>query len=124
MARQRAGASQTAPGLYALGQLLAGAGGLIPFDQLEGPIEQLLSEFGPPRKSPRLELPNCHLQTHGMIPSIRFGTSCWITEVGDLVRTRDIGTKSTFGVNSWRAAAVGSQFQPELTVRLSPRQRV
>jgi putative restriction endonuclease len=52
--------------LYALGQLQAGAGRLIPFDQLEGPLERLLEEFGPPRKSPHPELPFYHLQNDGI----------------------------------------------------------
>ena len=49
--------------LYALGQLQAGIDRLIPFDRLERPLEQLLEEFGPPRKSPHPELPFYHLQT-------------------------------------------------------------
>jgi putative restriction endonuclease len=52
--------------LYALGQLQAGAGRLIPFDQLERPLERLLEEFGPPRKSPHPELPFYHLQHDGV----------------------------------------------------------
>jgi putative restriction endonuclease len=52
--------------LYALGQLQAGKERLIPFDQLEGPLESLLEEFGPPRKSPHPELPFYHLQTDGV----------------------------------------------------------
>ena len=52
--------------LYALGQLQAGADRLIPFDQLEQPLERLLEEFGPPRKSPHPELPFYHLQTDGV----------------------------------------------------------
>jgi putative restriction endonuclease len=52
--------------LYALGQLQAGAARLIPFDQLERPLERLLEEFGPPRKSPHPELPFYHLQTDGI----------------------------------------------------------
>jgi putative restriction endonuclease len=52
--------------LYALGQLQAGAGRLIPFDQVEGPLERLLEEFGPPRRSPHPELPFYHLQTDGV----------------------------------------------------------
>jgi hypothetical protein len=43
--------------LYALGQVQSGAERLIPFDQLEGPLERLLEDFGPPRKSPHPELP-------------------------------------------------------------------
>src|SRR5215470_10827350 len=52
--------------LYALGQLQAGAARLIPFDQLERPLERLLEEFGPPRKSPHPELPFYHLQRNGV----------------------------------------------------------
>ena len=52
--------------LYALGQLQAGAARLIPFDQLEGPLERLLEDFGPPRKSPHPELPFYHLQSDGV----------------------------------------------------------
>src|SRR5215471_9580649 len=52
--------------LYALGQLQAGAARFIPFDQLERPLERLLEEFGPPRKSPHPELPFYHLQTDGV----------------------------------------------------------
>lgn len=52
--------------LYALGQLQAGAGRLIPFSQLETPLERLLEEFGPPRKSPHPELPFYHLQNDGV----------------------------------------------------------
>src|SRR5437667_12519429 len=52
--------------LYALGQLQSGAGRLIPFDQLERPLERLLKEFGPPRKSPHPELPFFHLKNDGV----------------------------------------------------------
>jgi len=52
--------------LYALGQLQAGTGRLIPFDQLERPLERLLEEFGPPRKSTHPELPFYHLQNDGV----------------------------------------------------------
>jgi putative restriction endonuclease len=52
--------------LYALAQIQSGAERLIPFDQLEGPLERLLQEFGPPRKSPHPELPFFHLQTDGV----------------------------------------------------------
>lgn len=52
--------------LYALGRLQAGADRLIPFDELEGPLESLLEEFGPPRKSQHPELPFYHLQTDGV----------------------------------------------------------
>jgi putative restriction endonuclease len=52
--------------LYALGQLQAGAERMIPFDQLEGPLERLLEDFGPPRKSPHPELPFYHLQNDGV----------------------------------------------------------
>jgi putative restriction endonuclease len=43
-----------------------GAERLIPFDQLEGPLERLLEDFGPARKSPHPELPFFHLQTDGL----------------------------------------------------------
>jgi len=52
--------------LYALAQVQSGAERLIPFDQLEGPLETLLQEFGPPRKSPHPELPFFHLQSDGV----------------------------------------------------------
>jgi putative restriction endonuclease len=52
--------------LYALGQLQGGADRSIPFDQIEGPLERLLDEFGPPRKSSHPELPFYHLQTDGV----------------------------------------------------------
>jgi putative restriction endonuclease len=52
--------------LYALGQLQAGAGRLIPFDRIEGPLTRLLEEFGPPRRSAHPELPFYHLQTDGV----------------------------------------------------------
>ena len=52
--------------LYALAQVQSGAERLIPFDQLEGPLERLLEEFGPPRKSPHPELPFFHLQSDGV----------------------------------------------------------
>ena len=52
--------------LYALARVQSGAERLIPFDQLEGPLERLLEEFGPPRKSPHPELPFFHLQTDGV----------------------------------------------------------
>jgi putative restriction endonuclease len=52
--------------LYALAQIQSGAERLIPFDQLEEPLERLLEEFGPPRKSPHPELPFFHLQTDGL----------------------------------------------------------
>ena len=52
--------------LYALGRLQAGAGRLIPFDELERALERLLEEFGPPRKSPHPELPFYHLQHDGV----------------------------------------------------------
>jgi putative restriction endonuclease len=52
--------------LYALGQLQAGADRMIPFDQLERPLERLLEDFGPPRKSPHPELPFYHLQSDGV----------------------------------------------------------
>jgi putative restriction endonuclease len=52
--------------LYALAQMQSGAERLIPFDQLEGPLERLLQEFGPPRKSAHPELPFFHLQTDGV----------------------------------------------------------
>ena len=52
--------------LYALGQPQAGAGRLIPFDHLERPLERLLEEFGPPRKSPHPELTFYHFQNDGV----------------------------------------------------------
>jgi putative restriction endonuclease len=52
--------------LYALGQLQAGVGRLIVFDQLEQPLARLLEDFGPPRKSPHPELPFYHLQNDGV----------------------------------------------------------
>lgn len=52
--------------LYALGRLQAGADRLIPFDELEHPLESLLEEFGPPRKSHHPELPFYHLKTDGV----------------------------------------------------------
>ena len=52
--------------LYALARIQSGADRLIPFDRLEGPLERLLQEFGPPRKSPHPELPFFHLQTDGL----------------------------------------------------------
>lgn len=52
--------------LYALAQLQSGAGRLIPFDQLEKPLENLLVEFGPPRKSVHPEFPFYHLQNDGV----------------------------------------------------------
>lgn len=52
--------------LYALGQLQAGVGRLIVFDQLEEPLARLLEDFGPPRKSPHPELPFYHLQNDGV----------------------------------------------------------
>lgn len=52
--------------LCALAQLQSGSERLIPFDQLEMPLERLLHEFGPPRKSPHPELPFFHLQTDGV----------------------------------------------------------
>ncbi len=52
--------------LYALSRLQAGADRLIPFDELERPLESLLEEFGPPRKSQHPELPFYHLQTDGV----------------------------------------------------------
>ena len=52
--------------LYALGRLQAGADWLIAFDELERPLESLLEEFGPPRKSQHPELRFYHLQTDGV----------------------------------------------------------
>lgn len=52
--------------LYALAQVQAGAARLIPFDRMEEPLERMLEEFGPPRKSPHPELPFYHLQSDGV----------------------------------------------------------
>ncbi len=52
--------------LLALGQLQAGSGRLLPYDEIDQPLTRLLEEFGPPRKSPHPELPFFHLQTDGV----------------------------------------------------------
>ena len=75
--------------LYALGQLQAGVDRLIPFDQLEKPLERLLEDFGPPRTSPHPELPFYHLQNDGV----------W--EIDEqLPLTRRQGSKNPSGRNS------------------------
>lgn len=52
--------------LFALGRLQSGADRLIPYDEVDAPLARLLTEFGPPRKSPHPELPFYHLQTDGV----------------------------------------------------------
>jgi hypothetical protein len=49
--------------LLALGRLQAGDDRLLPYDEIDRPLACLLTEFGPPRKSPHPELPFFHLQT-------------------------------------------------------------
>lgn len=53
-------------GLLALGRLQSGAGRLLPFDEIEQPLSDLLEGFGPPRKSLHPELPFFHLQNDGV----------------------------------------------------------
>lgn len=87
--------------LYALGQLQAGADRLIPFDRLEGPLERLLEEFGPPRKSAHPELPFYHLQTDGV----------WkIDEQVPLTRRRGSGGSKNFLRTELRKWHVGGGF--------------
>lgn len=52
--------------LLALGRLQAGSDRLLPYDEIDRPLTQLLEDFGPPRKSPHSELPFFHLQTDGV----------------------------------------------------------
>jgi putative restriction endonuclease len=52
--------------LFALSKLQAGAPRLIPFDEIEAPLSELLEDFGPPRKSVHPELPFYHLQSDGV----------------------------------------------------------
>jgi len=52
--------------LLALGRLQTGAERLLPFDEVEQPLSDLLEEFGPPRKSLHPELPFFHLQSDGI----------------------------------------------------------
>jgi len=52
--------------LLALGRLQAGAGRLLPFNELEQPLSDLLEDFGPPRQSLHPELPFFHLQSDGV----------------------------------------------------------
>ena len=52
--------------LLALGRLQSGAERLLPFDEIEQPLSDLLEGFGPPRKSLHPELPFFHLQNDGV----------------------------------------------------------
>jgi putative restriction endonuclease len=52
--------------LLALGRLQAGGERLTPYDEIDKPLEDLLVEYGPPRKSPHPELPFFHLQSDGV----------------------------------------------------------
>ena len=96
--------------LYALGQLQAGAERLIPFDQLERPLERLLEEFGPPRESTHPELPFYHLQNDGV----------WQIEEGAHPLTRRKGSKNPLRteLRKWH---VGGGFTNEIFEELKRR---
>ncbi len=61
--------------LYALGRLQAGAGRLIPFDELERPLEGLLEELGPPRA----RATHASEGYEALIPGLNRGIVCMVT---------------------------------------------
>lgn len=95
--------------LYALGRLQTGADRLVPFDQLERPLERLLVEFGPPRKSPHPELPFYHLQNDGV----------WEIDEGVPLRRRQ-GSKNPLRTELRRLRVAGG-FPPQIFNELKNR---
>jgi putative restriction endonuclease len=98
--------------LFALSKLQAGSPRLIPFDEVENPLAQLLEDFGPPRKSIHPELPFYHLQSDG------------IWEINDDVGlTVRRGTKSPLR-SELRRFRIGGGFPTELFANLRKRPEV
>lgn len=82
---------------------------MIGFDQLERPLQALLEEFGPPRKSPHPELPFYHLQSDGV----------WeIDETAPLVRRQGSKNPLRTELRKWRVTGgFPKEIFDELTLR-------
>lgn len=68
--------------LFALGQYANGAERLIPYEVVDAELEQLLFEFGPPRKSYHPQYPFWRLQNDGLWEVVGVGASA-VNEAGD-----------------------------------------